>query len=68
MTVALPTAHVTAMIDAMTKANVFEIEWDHETAVATFTKKNGEKREVFRALKKGAADVWIIRHHKNLFA
>lgn len=68
VTVALPTVHVTAMVAAMEAVGTFEIEKTAETVVATFPKKNGTKLEVFRALKKGAADVWIIRHHAKLFA
>ena len=63
MTKLLTTAHVKAMTKALENTKLFKIEKDKETVRAT----TGKGEEVYAALKKGAADVWIVRHHNKLF-
>lgn len=60
----LTTEHINAMVKAMRKSNCFDIARTGETVVAKAI-KSGE--EVYRALKKGGADAWIVSHHNNLF-
>lgn len=59
----LTTKHVRAMTKALEDVNLFKIEKDRETVRAV----TGKGKEVFAALKKGSADVWIVRHHNKLF-
>ncbi len=59
----LNTAHVKAMTKALEDTKLFKIEKSKETVRAT----TGKGKEVYAALKKGSADVWIVRHHNELF-
>lgn len=59
----LTTEHVRAMTKALEDTNLFKIKKDHETVKAV----TGKGQEVFAALKKGAADAWIVRYHNKLF-
>jgi hypothetical protein len=59
----LNTAHVRAMTKALEATQLFKIEKTPETVRAT----TGKGKEVYAALKKGAADAWIVRHHNQLF-
>ena len=64
MTKLLNTQHVKAMISALEGTKLFKIEKDKETVRA----RTGSGKEVYAALKKGSADVWIVRYDERLFA
>jgi hypothetical protein len=51
------------MTKALEDTKLFKIEKSKETVRAT----TGKGKEVYAALKKGSADVWIVRHHNELF-
>lgn len=59
----VPTLHITAMIKGMKKAKVFQIDKTKNTVIV----KTSKDQEVFRALKMGSIDLWVVRHTANLF-
>ena len=60
----LTTAHVKAMTKALLETKLFKIEKSKETVRVT----TGKGKEVYAALKKGSADVWLVRYHNELFS
>jgi len=61
----LNSEHLNAMVKALRQVKAFQIDRDHNqgTVVATHPKAG----EVFRALKMGKQDLWLVRHVDNLF-
>jgi len=63
MTLFIRTREVKAQVAAMEIANI-EVEKDYKLGTVV-AKSNGV--EVYRALKKGSVDAWIVRHKDDLF-
>ena len=63
ITITLSSEHVRAMVKALKETKAFSIEKTQTTIIISH-KKAGE---VFRALKHGKIDMWIVRHVENLF-
>lgn len=61
----LNTEHLNAMVKAMRPVPTFTITRNYTRGTVIVT--HPAAGEVFRAIKCGAADLWIIRHNKNLF-
>ena len=63
MTNLLTTKQVKAQVAAMEIANI-EVKKDYKMGTVV-ARSNGAV--VYRALKKGSADAWIVRHNNDLF-
>ena len=63
MTIFIRTKEVKAQVAAMEIANI-EVEKDYKMGTV-IARSNGV--EVYRALKKGKVDAWIVRHKNDLF-
>jgi len=63
MTIFIRTKEVKAQVAAMEIANI-EVEKDYKMGTV-IARSNGV--EVYRALKKGRVDAWIVRHKNDLF-
>ena len=63
MTIFIRTKEVKAQVAAMEIANI-EVEKDYKIGTV-IARSNGV--EVYRELKKGKVDAWIVRHKNDLF-
>jgi len=64
--ITMSTAHLNAMVRALRKMPTFTITRNYTQG--TVIARHPGSGEVFRAIKCGKSDFWVIRHHKNLFS